>query len=158
MATVLDKENDIITENDIGNDNDSDYVYRRSSSLQYYTPTEEDATSSGDSSEIHSRSLSLSSRKRLSNLFKSLSDRKERTNSLTKKFRNPLKARKESTVSSDISDDQHKSTLDGSYEEPNAPIATPEKSRSSSGDTLEEIKEEAAEVIGTHYTIHSVGI
>ena len=93
MATVLDKENDIILENDIGNDNDSDYVYRRSSSLQY-TPTEEDATSSGDSSEIHSRSLSLSSRKRLSNLFKSLSDRKERTNSLTKKFRNPLKARK----------------------------------------------------------------
>ena len=44
-----------------------------------YTPTEEDATSSGgDSSEIHSRSLSMSSRKRLSNLFKSLSLKKNR--------------------------------------------------------------------------------
>ena len=55
------------------------YIYfRRSSSLQY-TPTEEDARSSGgDSSEIHSRSLSMSSRKRLSNLFKSLSLKKRK--------------------------------------------------------------------------------
>ena len=44
-----------------------------------YTPTEEDARSSGgDSSEIHSRSLSMSSRKRLSNLFKSLSLKKRK--------------------------------------------------------------------------------
>ena len=110
------------------------FNFRRSSSLQY-TPTEEDATSSGDSSEIHSRSLSLSSRKRLSNLFKSLSEKRERTNSLTKKIKNTLQKKENHSVNE---------PNDGSFEESQiAPIATPEKSRSTSGDTLEEIKEES---------------
>ena len=113
------------------------FNFRRSSSLQY-TPTEEDATSSGDSSEIHSRSLSLSSRKRLSNLFKSLSEKRERTNSLTKKIKNTLQKKENHNVN------EPNTTNDGSFEESQiAPIATPEKSRSTSGDTLEEIKEES---------------
>jgi len=92
----------------------------------------------------------LSSRKRLSNLFKSFSDKKDNSKnngsntsgSLTGRIRRSL-FRENSTENETMEIVQSPVSRHDSFEEgKSAPIATPERSKSSSGETLEEIKEE----------------
>lgn len=121
LATLLD------------NDQDQDEILEdlkrksSSSSLTNNTPI----LPSDESFELAPRSSSISSsRKRLSNLFKSFSDKRDnKSGSLTRKIRKSL-----------FKNDDHENTE--TEVELVAPIATPERSKSSSGETLEEIKEE----------------
>jgi len=121
---------------------------RRSSSLQY-TPVINDADDTIDDT-IHPRSSSLSSRKRLSNIFKSLSDKKDgnKSSSITRRIKRSLFKENShgdsSSAAAPIVDTIEENDIINSASSVAAPIATPEKSSqsSSTGDTLEEITEE----------------
>ena len=121
---------------------------RRSSSLQY-TPVINDADDTTDDT-IHPRSSSLSSRKRLSNIFKSLSDKKDgnKSSSITRRIKRSLFKENShgdsSSAAAPIVDTIEENDIINSASSVAAPIATPEKSSqsSSTGDTLEEITEE----------------
>ena len=168
MATLLDTEEEtskMIMEDTESNPDDVK-VSRRSSSLQYYTPVMMKSMDNQDPDQsldpefdtpLQPRSASVSSRKRLSNLFKSFSDKRDnKTGSLTRRIRKSLF--KDSISSNNDDNDEASETLvvntdlqspvsrqDSFEENKNAPIATPERSKSSSGETLEEIKEENLE-------------
>ena len=146
IATILDQDEpeDHLPMDEVDHVN----TYRRSSSLQY-TPVSNDVEDNDET--IHPRSASLSSRKRLSNIFKSLSDKKDgssKSSSLTRRIKRSL-FKDQNSQDHDSSPaattvpivEEHEAVASISSA---APIATPEKSSqsSSTGDTLEEITEE----------------
>lgn len=83
MATVFDHGDPDLDETNVQDETDSDKASTRSSFLLFTPGAKKDDNNGGDdyedgkSDDIHPRSGSLSSRKRLSNLFKSLSDKRE---------------------------------------------------------------------------------
>ncbi len=170
LATLLDDDNN---QEDLEDENEE--LKRRSSSLPY-TPIfkvinyqlidimecvkklklqdeelDETNISIESSSGLPPRSSSMSSRKRLSNLFKSLSDKREnKTGSLTRRIRTRLfkdesNTDKNTSLEAKVGHSAPVSRQASIDEEggKSAPIATPEQSQSSSsGEALEEIKEE----------------
>ena len=115
-------------------------IARRSSSLQYTPVLKDDDIETDTDENIHPRSSSLSSRKRLSNIFKSLSDKKDggKSSSITRRIKRSL-FKENSLEGQELKNE----TIEENEIPTTAPIATPERSSQSSsvGEPLGEITE-----------------